>query len=94
MSKNVNKNLHPKKNTVKAAPKLEIKKGKFSALIILVTITFLCFIPALKNNFTNWDDQQYIIDNPLVKSLSFENIKEIFIICIDKHNMIQQPKIS
>ena len=72
-----------KNNTSKAkAVKPDLKNSRISGnsftLIALVAITFFCFSGALKNELTNWDDQQYIIDNPLVKSLSGENIIEIF----------------
>ena len=76
MTNKINKN-----NTSKAV-KPDLKNNRISgnsfSLIALVIITFFCFSGALKNELTNWDDQQYIIDNPLVKSLSGENIIEIF----------------
>ena len=71
-----------KKNNTSKAVKPDLKNNRISgnsfSLIALVIITFFCFSGALKNELTNWDDQQYIIDNPLVKSLSGENIIEIF----------------
>lgn len=47
-------------------------------LLLAVTVTLICFLNAFKNDFTNWDDVQYVIDNNLVKSLSWDNIKTIF----------------
>ncbi|MFA6924670.1 MAG: tetratricopeptide repeat protein [Bacteroidales bacterium] len=46
--------------------------------IFVIAITFLCFLPTLKCSFTNLDDQYYIINNPDIKNLSFNNIKILF----------------
>ncbi len=78
MSKKVIKNFQSKKKPEKTEIKGKKKSSSLLALTILVIITFICFSGSLKNEFTNWDDHQYIIENPLVKSLSNENIKEIF----------------
>jgi protein O-mannosyl-transferase len=43
-----------------------------------VVLTLIAFFPAFKNEFTNWDDSGYIVDNVLIRSLSAENIGEIF----------------
>ena len=47
------------------------------ALPVMV-ITFICFIPCIKNGLTNWDDPTYLTNNPLIRSLSGGNIKRIF----------------
>lgn len=78
MSKKVKKNFQSKNNPVKHGVTEGKNSGNVIALITLVIITFICFSGSLKNELTNWDDQQYIIDNPLVKSLSIENISNIF----------------
>ncbi|MFI5218326.1 MAG: tetratricopeptide repeat protein [Bacteroidia bacterium] len=46
----------------------------------ILIITYICFSPALTNKkeFTNWDDNGYVLEQPLVKSLSNENIKTLF----------------
>jgi len=43
-----------------------------------LAITFLCFFPSLQNRFVNLDDPQYLLENPVVKSLNAENLKAIF----------------
>jgi len=43
----------------------------------IVLITFIAFSPSLKNDFVNWDDQEYVTENPLVKSEVLP-LKEIF----------------
>jgi len=48
-------------------------------LAILVAIPYSS---SLDNNFVNWDDSVYVIDNPLIKELSWQNIKKIFCSCL------------
>lgn len=43
----------------------------------ILLLTFFTFYPSLKNGFTNWDDNIYIAENPLITSLSGDNIKKI-----------------
>ncbi|MBK5284953.1 MAG: hypothetical protein JJE25_06090, partial [Bacteroidia bacterium] len=79
--------MKPKKQQQKGAAafnKREIQKEKTRAAnpywmwAGIVVITFVAFFPALNNDFTNWDDAGYVTENPLVKSLSFQNLKAIF----------------
>ncbi|MEO5571382.1 MAG: tetratricopeptide repeat protein [Bacteroidia bacterium] len=44
----------------------------------ILVLTFIVFFPTLNNALTNWDDPTYLNDNPLIRSLSAENIKRIF----------------
>lgn len=44
----------------------------------VLAITFLLFLPALQNGFTNWDDVLYVTNNPLLKNLNGEGLKAIF----------------
>lgn len=53
-------------------------KTNNSALFFLFSITFLAFLPALNNQFVNWDDYTLILENPRVQSLSLSNIIHIF----------------
>ncbi|MFH1321423.1 MAG: tetratricopeptide repeat protein [Bacteroidota bacterium] len=45
---------------------------------ILLVFTFIVFYPSINHGFVNWDDNWMIIDNPLIRSLSLSNLKEIF----------------
>lgn len=47
-------------------------------LLVILPVVFLAFSPILNNELTNWDDPDLIIDNPLIRELSFANIKRIF----------------
>ncbi len=44
----------------------------------ILLLTFIVFFPTLNNALTNWDDPHYLNDNPLIRSLSGQNIKKIF----------------
>ncbi|NNF01449.1 MAG: tetratricopeptide repeat protein [Bacteroidia bacterium] len=73
----------------KAKPKRPIKSKKkkknssiplniFYWLAAILVLTVVVYFPSLDNDFTNWDDPSLIIDNPLIRSIEFENIKRIF----------------
>ncbi len=44
----------------------------------VLVITFLVLIPTLYNGWTNLDDPMYVLDNPLIRDLSFNGIKQMF----------------
>ncbi|UCF87094.1 MAG: hypothetical protein JSV71_06355, partial [Nitrospiraceae bacterium] len=41
-------------------------------------ITLLVYLPALQNDFVNWDDNEYIYDNPYIQSFDLKSIKWMF----------------
>ncbi|MEI7898378.1 MAG: tetratricopeptide repeat protein, partial [bacterium] len=45
---------------------------------VLLPITFIVFSPALFNEFVNWDDYNYIRDNPLLQDFSLNTIRHLF----------------
>ena len=47
-------------------------------LSIILLLSFIAYFPALKNGFV-WDDEYYIINNNLIKNLSWTSIKVIFL---------------
>lgn len=47
-------------------------------LILLLFIGFMCLQNTLYNGWLNWDDTVYVLDNSLIKNLSWEGIKTIF----------------
>ena len=47
-------------------------------VIAIAVITFVAFLPALDNEFINFDEPNYIQHNATIKSLSKENIEKIF----------------
>ncbi|MCK5215174.1 MAG: tetratricopeptide repeat protein [Candidatus Omnitrophica bacterium] len=60
---------------------MHITKGKLTialALLFSLSLTGLVFSPCLRNDFTNYDDPGYVLENPFIKNLSFANLKNIF----------------
>jgi len=47
-------------------------------ILLILAFTFVLFSPSLSNEFVNWDDDVNLLDNENVRSLSGENIKQIF----------------
>lgn len=63
-------------------PEQEEKSFILPVLASIFIIIFLCsysFSPGLKNDFVDWDDYKYIHTNPLIKDLSFNGLKQIFV---------------
>jgi tetratricopeptide (TPR) repeat protein len=54
------------------------KNKEILLLAMVVIITFIVYSPALHNSFNNWDDNDYITDNPYIKALTSANIEHIF----------------
>lgn len=48
------------------------------SLAVVIVITWLLYLPCLSNAFVNWDDDSFLLDNPLVREKPFSNILEIF----------------
>lgn len=49
-----------------------------AAGLIAAAITFLVYLPALSGGFVNWDDQRYVYESGLIRSIDFAFIKTIF----------------
>jgi tetratricopeptide (TPR) repeat protein len=47
-------------------------------VLIILSITFASFLPSLRNGFVTWDDDAYVMNNQLIKELSWSNIGKIF----------------
>jgi len=47
-------------------------------LLPLLALTALAFWPSLNNDFVNWDDIVYIMNNNMIRTVSAENITKIF----------------
>lgn len=62
----------------KTPKKDSVSIWKFIAPSILAVITFIAYQPALKNDFTNWDDDKYVYENPILKMEKDKAIKESF----------------
>lgn len=57
----------------------EIQKAlPWKSALALFVITFLAYWPSLSNGFVNFDDDKYVYENPLIRSIAWDNIKAIF----------------
>ncbi|TAM37907.1 tetratricopeptide repeat protein [bacterium] len=54
----------------------KLKLALSACLIFIIVLT--AFTPFLKNDFVNWDDNRYVAENTVIKSLSLNNTKHIF----------------
>lgn len=45
---------------------------------LILVIVSAAFLPLLKNGFVNWDDDRYVSENIIIRTLSLDNIKGIF----------------
>jgi tetratricopeptide (TPR) repeat protein len=83
MIKNQQKKTTPKQTTPTTARVKKEEKSIFSnpRIIagIVLFITFLAFVPSLKNDFIDtWDDGVYVTENALIKQFSVDNFKSFF----------------
>src|SRR5665213_2284058 len=51
---------------------------KWAIVGAIVIVTYLVFSPALENNFTNWDDNHYVTDNPQLAKPIGESVSYYF----------------
>lgn len=51
---------------------------KYILLSLVLLATFAIYYPAIFYEFTNWDDDIYMLENPYLATFSAENIKNIF----------------
>lgn len=57
------------------------KASKYKDLFlisIIIIVAFFAFSPCLKNDFIQWDDYSYVVENQAIRSFSLYNIKRIF----------------
>ena len=45
---------------------------------IITVVTVITFLPSLKNGFTTWDDNYYVLNNPDIKHFTPHNLAKIF----------------
>ncbi len=49
------------------------------SVILIALVTLISFLGSLDNGFVNWDDDLYVTQNILIRDLSWNNIKAIFL---------------
>jgi tetratricopeptide (TPR) repeat protein len=50
----------------------------FISILLVGMVTFFVFSPTLGNDFTNWDDNEYVTNNPDITGFSTKNIVKVF----------------
>lgn len=53
-------------------------KNIFIVSFLISFITLLVYLPALQNDFVNWDDNEYVYANPHIRSLDLKSIRWMF----------------
>ncbi len=71
------------KKADEAAVKSQEKKNqpgilKWFLLAGVLALTLFIYYPALENEWTNWDDRGYVLENPLTQNLNAETLKTLF----------------
>ena len=76
-SPNNNRNKVIQQQPVSVAP--DPSYSGILIVVVILAVTFMAFFPAFNNDLLKtWDDQAYVTNNQLVKSLSGNNILKIF----------------
>ncbi|HEX6846945.1 MAG TPA: tetratricopeptide repeat protein [Chitinophagaceae bacterium] len=52
----------------------ELSKKAVLLSILSLVITAICFLPMFQNGFTNWDDDVYVLNNPLLRGPDWNGI--------------------
>ena len=61
-------------------------KKRTLVITLICVVTFICFRYTLGNQFTIWDDDYYVTNDPYIKAFTAENLKVIFTQDITKNN--------
>jgi len=57
--------------------------GSALCLAVIVAAALAAYHPTLENGFTNYDDDDFIINNRLIREISWENLREWFSCCLE-----------
>lgn len=63
----------PKPTTLKHKAAMNRRDVLYPAILVMI-ITAICLWPMLKNEFTNWDDEYYIVNNELLRGPDWRGI--------------------
>ena len=69
----------PQRTAAKKADfEVQNKRKIFICLILISLFTLFCYVPTFKNEIINLDDEEYLIENPLIKDFSIHTISKMF----------------
>jgi hypothetical protein len=54
-------------------------KIKYYLATAVSLLTFVVYLASLLNEFVNWDDSQYVYDNPYIRSIDFDFFRWAFL---------------
>ncbi len=57
--------------------KVQGRMKKLWPFALIAMVTTVVFLPSLKNGFVNWDDYEYVVENPWIQSWSSEHLGAI-----------------
>jgi len=64
----------------------KFNKNLFGWLLLILVLTTAVYLPLLQNDFLKtWDDNRYILDNPHIKALNFDQLIAFFTMYFDGH---------
>ena len=71
-------NVRDKQGKQRPVSKINISKNDTESVtkwvLFLLVIAAVCYIPMLNNQFTNWDDEYYVLQNELIKGPDWSGI--------------------
>lgn len=50
----------------------------WAAALLVTALTLIIYLPALQNDFVNWDDDKYVYENEHIRFLDFKLLKWSF----------------
>ena len=73
----MHKRVNNKQNSISPAAVVSQTRSHLWWCAVLVIITFASFHTSLNHDFTNWDDDQYVVNNPDIRGFSVANLSKI-----------------
>jgi Flp pilus assembly protein TadD len=72
--KSKSKKVSPPSAVTKTKTGLQRKQFPLVWPMLIAGVAAICFFPMLKNNFTNWDDEFYVVNNTLLRGPDWQGI--------------------
>ena len=70
--------LPPAERSTAQANSISKKNLQWIPTLIIAFVSFSVFLPALSNQFVNWDDYETLVDNPHYRGLSWGHVRWMF----------------
>jgi heme/copper-type cytochrome/quinol oxidase subunit 4 len=69
---------HPSRTLRTEHPAKPSRSYRIVFPLFAVALTAIAFIPTLNNDFVNWDDIIYVMNNNMIRSVTTDNLQQIF----------------